>query len=202
LITIGTVSALPTAAAGFTDYTTAPRKALRSGTVHGLLNVVALSLFFFSTLSRKACLRGLGMLFSGMGMGVATLSAWLGGDLVYKYQVGVNKALQPKQPTEWKAVMPETELIEQQPVRKEVDGFPVLLYRYGGTVYAIGAVCSHEGGPLEEGSFDGYCVECPWHQSVFDIRDGSVVHGPATTAEPDYLARIHNGFVEIRIQDQ
>jgi nitrite reductase/ring-hydroxylating ferredoxin subunit len=74
----------------------------------------------------------------------------------------------------------------------------VLLYRYGGTVYAISAVCSHAGGPLEEGQFDGFCVQCPWHDSVYDLRDGSVVHGPATFNQPAYRARIYNGQIEIR----
>lgn len=37
--------------------------------------------------------------------------------------------------------------------------------------YAIDAACSHEGGPLEEGTLQGYEVECPWHGSKFDVKD-------------------------------
>ena len=40
-----------------------------------------------------------------------------------------------------------------------------------GKIYAMDSVCSHEGGPLEEGTLKGYELTCPWHQGVFDIRN-------------------------------
>jgi nitrite reductase/ring-hydroxylating ferredoxin subunit len=98
--------------------------------------------------------------------------------------------------------MAENELHEQEPRRVEVVGSPVLLYRYGGTIYATAAVCGHAGGPLEQGQFDEYCVQCPWHDSVYDLRDGSIVHGPTTYTLPKYAARIQNGQVEIRAEWQ
>jgi ssRNA-specific RNase YbeY (16S rRNA maturation enzyme) len=36
------------------------------------------------------------------------------------------------------------------------------------------AVCSHEGGPLEEGTLEGYNLTCPWHYAIFDIRNAKV----------------------------
>jgi len=81
----------------------------------------------------------------------------------------------------------------------EVDGGPVLLYRDGDAISAIGAVCSHAGGPLEEGKFENGCVECPWHHSVFNLRTGKVVHGPATHAQPAYEARLFQGQIEVRL---
>ena len=39
--------------------------------------------------------------------------------------------------------------------------------------------CTHAEGPLNEGDIEGSQVTCPWHASVFDVRDGSVVVGPA-----------------------
>jgi ferredoxin-NADP reductase len=36
------------------------------------------------------------------------------------------------------------------------------------------AVCSHEGGPLEDGSLEGYELKCPWHYALFDIRNAKV----------------------------
>jgi ferredoxin-NADP reductase len=33
------------------------------------------------------------------------------------------------------------------------------------------SVCSHEGGPLEDGSLEGNNLICPWHQGIFDIRN-------------------------------
>ncbi|HET6246450.1 MAG TPA: Rieske (2Fe-2S) protein [Tepidisphaeraceae bacterium] len=85
------------------------------------------------------------------------------------------------------------------PKRVEIDGKPVMLYREGCKVYAIGAVCSHAGGPLDEGKFENGCVTCPWHDSVFDMRDGHIVHGSATFPQPRFAARLHNGQVEIRV---
>jgi nitrite reductase/ring-hydroxylating ferredoxin subunit len=32
------------------------------------------------------------------------------------------------------------------------------------------SICSHEGGPLEEGTLEGYNLICPWHQGIFDVR--------------------------------
>lgn len=96
-------------------------------------------------------------------------------------------------------MLPQNEIAEYEARRVEIDGAPVLLYRDVEAVYAIGAVCSHAGGPLEEGTFDGHCVECPWHQSVFDLRNGHVVHGPATISQPSYQARIRNGQIEVRL---
>jgi len=80
----------------------------------------------------------------------------------------------------------------------EVDEHPILLYKHGKTISAITAQCSHAGGPLEEGSIQNGCVQCPWHGSVFDLTDGHVVHGPATVAQPHYQTRITDGQIEIR----
>jgi nitrite reductase/ring-hydroxylating ferredoxin subunit len=44
----------------------------------------------------------------------------------------------------------------------------------GGRVYAIDAVCTREGGPLDEDKLEGYCPTCPWHYAVFDVRSGKV----------------------------
>ncbi|RPI83300.1 MAG: DUF2231 domain-containing protein [Chloroflexi bacterium] len=201
LITLGVASAVPTALAGIADYTTVPKKAIATTAVHGLLNTAALIFYSISLLNRKTGNRSLGKVFSGVGLGTILLSAWLGGEIVYKYNIGANKTPHPKGPEDWTPVYDETQLAESQPVRIDVEGYPVMLYRYAGTVFATSAVCGHEGGPLEEGRFDGYCVECPWHQSVYDVRNGGVVHGPTTYALPSYATRISGGQIEIRLRE-
>ena len=45
--------------------------------------------------------------------------------------------------------------------------------------YAIGNICTHLGGPLNEGKLEGYDVECPWHGSKFDVRTGEPTRPPA-----------------------
>jgi nitrite reductase/ring-hydroxylating ferredoxin subunit len=79
---------------------------------------------------------------------------------------------------------------EGDAVRIQVDGTPVAVFRVGGTLYAIDATCTHVGGPLDKGPMDGTRVTCPWHGSVFDVRDGKVLRGPATRGVTPYRARL------------
>lgn len=57
-------------------------------------------------------------------------------------------------------------------------------------IYEIDAVCSHEDGPLEHGTLDGYEVECPWHGSKFDVRTGEVTNPPADTPQSVYEVKV------------
>lgn len=199
LTVIGTVSALPTAVSGVADYSTIPKPAMSAGTLHGLANTVGLLLYVLSLRARRNGDRRRGIVLSSIASVVLVVSAWLGGELVYRHKVGVNHGDSPSEPKDWTVVLDEGKLGEDEPHRADVAGTPVLLYRYHGTVYAISAVCSHAGGPLEEGQFDGTCVQCPWHDSVFDMDSGAIVHGPATYAQAKYAARIRDGKIEVRV---
>jgi nitrite reductase/ring-hydroxylating ferredoxin subunit/uncharacterized membrane protein len=202
LIAIGVAAAVPTALAGMADYSAIKEDAIAVGAAHALLNSAGLGLYLLSMRARAQDRRGLGVLLSTTALGIIGASAGLGGDLIYRRLVGVNHAPPANTPADWTAVLPLSEIAEYQARRVEIDGTPVLVYRHGEAVYAIGAVCSHAGGPLEQGTFDGACVECPWHQSVFDMRDGHVVHGPATLGQPSFLARIRDGKIEIRLKPE
>jgi nitrite reductase/ring-hydroxylating ferredoxin subunit/uncharacterized membrane protein len=200
MTTIGVVSAVPTAITGMVDYSTIPEPATAAGTLHGMLNSAGLILYLLSLRDRKGGQRGRAVVWAALAYGLLLFSAWLGGDMVYRHRVGVNHNEPTTKPERWMAVMDEKALREHEAKRIEVEGQSVLLYRYGGTVYAIGAVCSHAGGPLEEGKFDGHCVQCPWHDSVFDLRDGTVVHGPSTYTQPKYTTRLRDGKIELRLE--
>jgi nitrite reductase/ring-hydroxylating ferredoxin subunit len=61
-------------------------------------------------------------------------------------------------------------LREGKLMRIDVNGYSIVLTMINRTIYAMDTVCSHEGGPLEEGTLEGYNLICPWHQGIFDIR--------------------------------
>lgn len=73
-------------------------------------------------------------------------------------------------------------------MRVQVDGHAVAVFNVGGSLFAIGAECTHVGGPLDDGVVTGHRVECPWHGSVFDIETGKVLRGPATSPVVVYRA--------------
>ena len=96
----------------------------------------------------------------------------------------------------------EADLPEGRARRVEVEGKQVMLCRDGGRFFALGAVCSHAGGPLDQGKIRDGCVQCPWHDSVFDLRDGRIVHGPATQPQVSFEVRVRSGRIEIRLAER
>ncbi len=56
----------------------------------------------------------------------------------------------------------------------ELEGNNIVLAMINGQVFAMDAICSHQGAPLEEGTLEGYNLTCPWHYAVFDVRNGKV----------------------------
>lgn len=202
LVAVGLVSALPTAAAGAADWSDTYGAEQRIGVVHAAANTVGLALYVASLVARRRGARGAGQLLALGGMAAMTAGGYLGGHLSYSKGVGVNNAFNEHPPEDWTAVLDEAELAGGRPVGVDANGARVLLYRSGVGVHAIGARCSHAGGPLENGevSDESRTVQCPWHQSVFRLEDGSVVHGPATVPQAAYDTRVVDGRVEVRFR--
>ncbi|MDN5750629.1 MAG: Rieske (2Fe-2S) protein, partial [Pseudonocardia sp.] len=78
------------------------------------------------------------------------------------------------------------------------DGAPLLLVRRGDGIHAVHDRCSHRGCLLSEGDVDGNVVTCPCHGSRFDVRDGTLLRGPATVDQPAFDVRETDGKVEVR----
>src|SRR6184192_3240091 len=58
-------------------------------------------------------------------------------------------------------------------------GEQVLVARRGDELFAIGATCTHYGGPLDKGLMVDCTVHCPWHHARFDLRTGEAIAAPA-----------------------
>jgi glycine betaine catabolism B len=80
----------------------------------------------------------------------------------------------------------------------QLDGENICLANVEGKYYAIGNVCTHEGGPLADGTLEGYEVECPWHNSKFDARTGEVIDPPASEPEPTYQVKVDGNNILIK----
>jgi NADPH-dependent 2,4-dienoyl-CoA reductase/sulfur reductase-like enzyme/nitrite reductase/ring-hydroxylating ferredoxin subunit len=65
-------------------------------------------------------------------------------------------------------------------------GEAVLVARRGNELFAIGAMCTHYGGPLAKGLMVGCTVRCPWHHARFDLRTGEAIAAPALNNVPCY----------------
>jgi nitrite reductase/ring-hydroxylating ferredoxin subunit len=75
---------------------------------------------------------------------------------------------------QFEKVANKDDLKEGSMLKAETNGKQIVLSMVEGKVYAIDEICTHEGGPLDEGELNGYDLKCPWHYAVFDVRNGKV----------------------------
>ncbi|KQQ22062.1 (2Fe-2S)-binding protein [Rathayibacter sp. Leaf299] len=203
LVGLGVVSVLPTAAAGWTDWSELHEQQTRVGLVHASANVVATALYAASFVQRARGRRTSGKVLGMLGLAVVSGGGYLGGHLSYRQAAGANHAedVPHRFPSGWQDLAPLDELPERETVVKEVGGVPLLAFRRGDRVSVLSNVCSHLSGPLDEGAVGDRsgeaCVSCPWHGSVFSLDSGEVLRGPATSPQPRFETRVSDGRVEV-----
>ncbi len=197
---IGTLSAIGTALSGAAQWADLQEmeEPRRLGALHALMNTTALGLCVTSWALRERGHRETGIATAWAGYGIATASAWIGGHLSFRLGIGVDRQAFDEPSGEWADVAAIDEAPDGKLTRVEADGVPVVVLRDGDTLYAAAATCPHVGAPLDEGERHGTCVTCPWHGSVFDLRDGRLLHGPATAPLQPYDARIEDGRIKLR----
>ena len=95
----------------------------------------------------------------------------------------------------WTKVADASELPPGHAKEVAVGGARVLVCNVGGTVYAVGDVCTHDDGPLGQGMLEGFEVECPRHGARFDVRTGKAMCLPAILPIPVYEAKIEGANI-------
>lgn len=200
LLRLGLVAVGPTAAAGFSDWLHAGDKARRVGVVHASSNVVATGLALAAVRARAAGRPGVArgcIRWAALALGIG---GYLGGHMSYVYGTGVSRTAFQQPPEDWTPVAPVDDLADGRPHRVDAGGLPVFLVAGEGGVRALADRCNHLGCSLAEHatSFDGKAVSCGCHGSRFDVTDGRVLAGPASTSQPVLDVRVRDGVVEVR----
>ena len=198
---LGIVGATAAAVTGATDWSDLEGTDRRVGLMHGLLNSGILLINIGSLALRFTGRRRAGIALSTVGYLSSLFTAYLGGELSFAKGIGVNHNAWEGGSDDYVAVMDVEDLVDGKLTRVDAAGIPAVLLKQGTAIYAIGAVCSHLAGPLDEGSCENGIVTCPWHGSRFRMSDGSVVNGPAVYAEPTFAVRVRDGKIELRRLD-
>lgn len=101
--------------------------------------------------------------------------------------------------SDWARVADASEIVDGEPFAAEWQEEPIALYRHEGTIFAIGDICTHEHVRLSDGWLEGDRIECPLHQSCFEIRTGRVIEGgPAHEDVPSYIVKVEGGAVFVK----
>lgn len=95
------------------------------------------------------------------------------------------------------AGIPSEQLAEGQSIAGRVGDQAVLVARSGGRCHAVGAACSHYGGPLAEGIIVDGTVRCPWHHAAFRLDTGEPDRPPALDALPCWEVNEADGVVRV-----
>jgi nitrite reductase/ring-hydroxylating ferredoxin subunit/uncharacterized membrane protein len=199
LVGFGVVTSIPTAVTGLSelsDVVTDRDRAL--GTLHALTNICASALFAASYVARRRGQMPFGRALSLAGFVTVLGGGFLGGHLSYRRGIGVDQTTFEPTLDDWTDALAVEDLHDGKPTNVRVGTTDVLVFRDGAAIHALANRCTHRGGPLDEGEIVDGAVRCPWHQSVFDLATGEIVHGPASAPQPSYQVQARDGRIELR----
>ena len=98
-------------------------------------------------------------------------------------------------------VCSRSELAEGELRVVSCNGRRLALSNIDGQLYAIDDVCTHDGGPLGEGTLRGDRVICPRHGAAFDARTGKVLTLPAVHDVSAYAVTVEGDDVFVDCGD-
>jgi nitrite reductase/ring-hydroxylating ferredoxin subunit len=100
---------------------------------------------------------------------------------------------------DWTRIADESEIIAGEAFPAELGEVAIALYRHDGEIYAIGDICTHDHVRLSDGWLEGDRIECPLHQSCFEIRTGKCIEGgPAWQDVDAFAVKVEDGGVFVR----
>ncbi|HEY0069322.1 MAG TPA: Rieske 2Fe-2S domain-containing protein [Chloroflexia bacterium] len=198
----GIVAALGAAVTGLVDWSDVGGSHRRMGMAHALINVGGLTLNVASLALRAGGKkhRGLARSLSAGGYLLNATAAYVAGELVYNLGQAINRDAWVDGPDKYTDVASVEDLREGEMVKVDLDGRPVVLLQHDDGIHAFEGTCPHYGCGLWEGTLEEHTVTCPCHGSQFDVRDGTLIHGPATAPVPSYDVRRRTGRVQIRMR--
>jgi 3-phenylpropionate/trans-cinnamate dioxygenase ferredoxin subunit len=84
----------------------------------------------------------------------------------------------------------------------EFDDLEIGVFNCAGSVYAIEDRCSHDDGPLVEGTLDEQActIECPRHGSLFDLRTGRPRTLPAYVPVETFDVIIEDDTIKLEVE--
>ena len=98
-------------------------------------------------------------------------------------------------------VCPASEMSAGEMRLVEADGRKIGVFNCDGALHAIEDRCSHDDGPLAEGTFDAATctVECPRHGSLFDLTTGRPKTLPAYAPVQTFSVAIVNDTITLEV---
>ncbi|GAA2610088.1 Rieske 2Fe-2S domain-containing protein [Actinomadura fulvescens] len=206
LVAAGLAGAVPTALTGLADWSALHKEQQRVGLVHAMGTAGASLLYTASLVARHQGRDTAGRAFGYAGLTALLAGGFLGGHLAFRQGAGASHADQVAHlvPLGWHDLCPASELPDGWPVHRRLGYISLFVLRSGDDIHVLADRCSHLAGPLHQGRIvtddnADPCVVCPWHGSTFRVRDGSVVHGPATGRQPAFESRVlDDGMVQVR----
>lgn len=81
----------------------------------------------------------------------------------------------------------------------EVNGARIALCNVAGSFFAIDDVCTHDGGPLDQGELLDDQIECPRHGALFDVKTGRALTLPAVVPVKTYPVEVEGDDVRVSL---
>ena len=201
LLVFGVLAMVAAAVTGIADYTDTDGQARVRATVHNTVMVASLVAYATSLYIRLGAPvdRTPAIVLGVIAAVLLTVGAYVGGEVVYALGNMIDRHAWRRGADKWVTV-DISAVKDAEPSRVMAGEHPILVVRYGETVFAMDEMCAHAGAPLSEGKIVDRQIECPWHGSRYELATGYRKRGPTTFDQPRYdVRRTKNGGYEVRI---